>query len=357
MYAAINNQGHLIYASQIDSQGDMTNYYCPHCGQIVKWVQGKNARGRAYFRHLASAEACRGERIFQVGAFKKKPGGESALHQAGKLLLYQNLVQFYPQVSLEEPLEGTNQIADIYLQVDQVKIVLEWQVSPIRLQTLTQRHQSYLREGYQVFWLTALESFDHDFRRTWPGWLISYNAHCHFHLLIMDVDRQVLRLYHKLPLLFCVEGYSLTYQEFSLQDNWLDLIAGRVEISTEKNQYSIYKSRYRLNGRKWQEHLMRSQGYRSYLMSLYQAGILWMELPEALFYEHWYCPFIQEPMWYVLAWYYHMEKKLLDKSKIILAELLEANVIHLQLGPSLQNNRNWIIQLLDSSIHFLLSKW
>lgn len=357
MYAAINNQGQLIYASQINCQADRTKYYCPQCGQVVKWVQGKNARGRAYFRHLTSAVPCIGESEFQNEKVKKKPGGESALHQAGKILLYQNLVQFYPQVSLEEPLEGINQIADIYLEVNQVKIVLEWQVSPISLQTLIQRHRSYLSHGYQVYWLTALESFDSDFRRSWPGWLIAYNAQSHFHLIILDVDRQVLRLYHKLPLLFCGEGYALTYQEFSLQDNWLDLISGRVEISTEKNQYSIYKSRYRLNGRKWQEHLMRSPSYRSYLMNLYQAGILWMELPEALFCQHWYCPFILEPMWYVLAWYYYLEKKSLDESEIILAELLEANLIHLQLGPSLQNNRTWLIQLLDASIHFLLSKW
>lgn len=118
---------------------------CGGCGERIVYNHGE-IKDTIYLRHYRK-ETCSSEQ-------------ETEEHEKGKLQLYEALKKNknFKNVNLEHYIPETRQVADISLEYENEKIVIEFQCSRISTQ-LKQRNRKYLANGYKVFWIFGFDNY------------------------------------------------------------------------------------------------------------------------------------------------------------------------------------------------------
>ncbi|EKB53927.1 MULTISPECIES: competence protein CoiA family protein [Facklamia] len=283
MYAALSSRGILVYANQATLEG---KYYCPDCRQRVQLIQG--AGQQAHFRHQSRN--------------KRLAGAESDQHKKAKALLAANASRHGYHYCLEYPLKDLDQIADFLLIKKDLLRVLEFQKSKISSASLAGRHKSYLRLGLEVIWLldhqavTGLES-------QWIRQNLNYQASLGAYFWALDLAAGDLLLYHHLPIIYAKESYACSYQRYSNQVDWQNVLT---QPSLNSTQTRFFKKGRKRSSQQAIAQLQANPQARPYIYQLYELGFSLMDLPEWLFSYRWQELYFKEPAWLVLAlaWIY-----------------------------------------------------
>ncbi|WP_179134550.1 competence protein CoiA family protein [Oceanobacillus timonensis] len=145
MQRAVNKQGEsilLFRQSQktiAEWKQDKGRFYCPACQKKVIIRSGEKVI--PHFAHLPYRECLLGG------------GGEGAYHERGKLQLFKWLSRFDMQVELEVYFPEISQRADIFIQVDQKKIAVEFQCARIAQEEIINRMEGYKTIGIESIWI------------------------------------------------------------------------------------------------------------------------------------------------------------------------------------------------------------
>ena len=288
MYAALNEQGKLVYAEQlIDAERVKSlKWYCPTCRQAMIFCQG--GRKRPYFAHQNGS--CR------TGLANKRLTRESKRHVAAKRLLGSWLVQQGAVVCLEQVL-ASDQIADVYLA--NYHMIMEFQHTAIAQTLLQMRHQQYRQQGYQVLWLMDSQHLIEKFDSQWKRSLLLYQAAYGYYWLALDVDNRQFCWQFQLPLVYSRCAYRYQEQCINLMElNWRQLLEGTPDSSTQHEQKMSdalpfdYATCYA-------QYLMQ---YPQVLQALYQAGIQLNQVPTWCLTGRYHCLASRTAGWIWLAW-------------------------------------------------------
>jgi len=136
MLIAINENNQSVLAVEANKS---TRYFCSACQGNVTLKRGEIKL--AHFAHLSKATC---------DAFSE---GETEEHLKGKLGLYQSLENQGMTVQMEAYLPELKQRPDVLVTVNGMKIAIEFQCSPIPIDTIRSRTEGYLLNGYAVMWV------------------------------------------------------------------------------------------------------------------------------------------------------------------------------------------------------------
>lgn len=181
MYAALNQNQHLIYA---DSGLTSERYYCPKCYLPVKLVL-KTAQHRPYFRHYSRAS---------------DHDGETALHFQGKTSLQQALQQLGVVAKQEVTLGTDERRADVLWCYQEQYYAFEFQCAMLSVNELTHRHLSYQALQVTDIWLLGQTYLDQNtacFKRTALKF-ICYRQRWGYFIAIWLPQLAMVRVFHHL---------------------------------------------------------------------------------------------------------------------------------------------------------------
>lgn len=122
-----------------------TSFFCPTCHQRVMVKSGPQTI--PHFAHYPQTKC------------SINSHGESLIHQKGKILLYRWLQQQKIQVSLEKYIPDIQQQPDLFLQIQQKDIALEYQCSRADPEEIQQRNHGYYSLGIQPIWILGPQFF------------------------------------------------------------------------------------------------------------------------------------------------------------------------------------------------------
>lgn len=117
------------------------HYRCPGCKKKV--ILKKGQVKVHHFAHIKK-EGC--------ASFSE---GETEEHLKGKLDLYNWLKHLQIPVQLEPYLNDLQQRPDLLAFIDEAPIAIEFQCSPIPIETIEKRTEGYLSKGYRVLWIVG----------------------------------------------------------------------------------------------------------------------------------------------------------------------------------------------------------
>ena len=137
MIIALTKTNEYIQAGDNKAQL-LKNLICPSCGKRVFLKKGESKI--PHFSHHPK-EACK---VFTEG--------ETREHLEGKLALYNFFREKGYKVKLEAYLKNLKQRPDILIE-SKKKIVIEYQCSPIPIEKVIERTNSYKASGYKVIWI------------------------------------------------------------------------------------------------------------------------------------------------------------------------------------------------------------
>jgi len=132
-----------IFASETKER---KNYTCPYCNNILRLVKPETGIVD-HFRHKTKSDC--------------SPEPETREHHAGKQYLYDKLKEKYNTVILE-PTDFLKYgfKPDIFLIIDNFKVVIEFQCSPITRKEIIARTRSYTKYGMYTCWILGINKFD-----------------------------------------------------------------------------------------------------------------------------------------------------------------------------------------------------
>jgi competence protein CoiA len=146
MYTALNSRGEVVHAADIRNNQKAAavyvsdNFKCPGCGNEV-YVRGGSTYVKAHFAHRIFTSCNGGE-------------GESLKHKEAKFFLKTWLEKAGYDAEIEKVLpEAGKQRADIYVPMQEKKVVLEIQRSVLDEQQFYKRQLLYELAGYTVIWI------------------------------------------------------------------------------------------------------------------------------------------------------------------------------------------------------------
>lgn len=114
-------------------------YFCPACGEQVILRQGKS--NISHFAHFSSNDCLDNQE------------GETYEHLLGKQQIFEWALNNEWQPELEVYLPEIKQRADLLLTINDQKVALEFQCSPLTLQRLSERNQGYASLNYKFWWI------------------------------------------------------------------------------------------------------------------------------------------------------------------------------------------------------------
>lgn len=138
MLIALSDRHEFIRAEEACTTG---YFSCPGCKKKV--ILKKGQVKIPHFAHLKK-EGC--------ASFSE---GETEEHLKGKLDLYNWLKSLKMPVQLEPYLSELQQRPDILTIIDGVQIAIEFQCSPISIETIKKRTEGYVSQGYKVVWIVG----------------------------------------------------------------------------------------------------------------------------------------------------------------------------------------------------------
>lgn len=140
MFFACLKNNEKIHAKDCTPKMPVT---CPGCQEPV--ILKKGGKIAPHFAHYARAEC------------QHFSEGETQRHLEGKEKLYFWLKKQGYDVEMEAWLPELKQRPDLLIVIDERKIVLEYQCSTISFARLKERHEGYLNNGYEVYWLCGID--------------------------------------------------------------------------------------------------------------------------------------------------------------------------------------------------------
>jgi competence protein CoiA len=121
------------------------SFYCPVCRSPLQIRAG--TKMIPHFAHLPKS-AC-----------ELAKGGESEEHERGKWAIYKWLQHQGFNVKLEYYLERIKQRPDIWLEINNKRIAIEYQCAQIPIKNIIKRTASYRKEGIIPFWILGHKHF------------------------------------------------------------------------------------------------------------------------------------------------------------------------------------------------------
>ena len=147
MLIAIDQYGKKFLAEEATKN---TDYYCPFCKKRVILKKGKIRI--PHFAHYANE--CEMKNLY------KEP--ESAEHRKIKYLLYKHLKSYGAKVELEKFFKEA--IADIYVEINNKKFVIEIQKSTLKEEIFLRRMKFYTKNNIPVLWIIAPSTIEKQMR-------------------------------------------------------------------------------------------------------------------------------------------------------------------------------------------------
>ncbi|MCQ9209143.1 competence protein CoiA [Granulicatella seriolae] len=138
MKVARTRDGNLHYCHLETLLSKDQVYFCPTCQQEVFLRTRRD--GRQYFVHSSKKQT------------EDKHQGESHLHKEGKLALYKWFHSYFTNSQMEFYIKEEQQRPDILVTVAQQMVAVEYQCSPISLETMKKRNLGYENTDTSVFW-------------------------------------------------------------------------------------------------------------------------------------------------------------------------------------------------------------
>lgn len=290
MYAALNQENELIYATQFNNKRcKKGNYVCPRCYQVVFLKESK--KGKLYFAHQV---AC-GTQVRQ-----NLPGGESNQHLLAKSLLSRASNQARVEVRVEE----RGQEIDVLVPPN---LILEYQKSKVSALDLGKRHEAYLQAGYDVYWITSQEELMNPRLTKWKKTMIQYQSEYGYHWWGLDLERENLSLVYRLPLLFRREAWSAYVANWVLKKDWIQSFS----LSQGNPKRREWKGGGRRQADRYQMAVRQGEIYRPFFFYLAQEGVSLTACPRWIFSWTWETPCLIGPAWValVLIWTYIKKKQ------------------------------------------------
>ncbi|WP_073198632.1 competence protein CoiA [Gracilibacillus kekensis] len=141
MLNAFNHNGEVVpiwkmNRQQIQKRRKET-FYCPSCKELVIIKAG--VKNTPHFAHKAKSECIH--------------SGESSYHENGKKDLYEWLKKQGYQVDLEYFLPNINQRPDLFLQIGEKQIAIEYQCASISREEVRMRTKGYQSRGIIPIWI------------------------------------------------------------------------------------------------------------------------------------------------------------------------------------------------------------
>lgn len=135
----------MLSKSEIKQIRHQTTFYCPTCHDKVIVRAGPHTT--PHFAHYKKSKC------------PSMKGGEGPYHEKGKLLLYKWLKRQNINVSLEKFIPEINQRPDLYLLINDKKIVIEFQCARIPIQDIQKRNKGYKDLGINPIWILGANQF------------------------------------------------------------------------------------------------------------------------------------------------------------------------------------------------------
>lgn len=149
MLQAKLNNGQIITLASLTRQeireARDTNFFCPICNEPVLIKAG--VKTIAHFAHRSNSEC------------SSNDYGEGPYHEQGKLMLYKWLKSQRIDVELEKYLPEISQRPDIFVTINNRKIILEFQCARIPVEILNKRNTGYLKAGITPIWILGANHF------------------------------------------------------------------------------------------------------------------------------------------------------------------------------------------------------
>lgn len=120
-------------------------FYCPTCNEQVIIKAGHLVV--PHFAHQAKANCYSGE------------SGEGPYHEKGKIILYKWLASQQLNVKLEKHIEKINQRPDLFLQINNQKIAIEFQCARVPIKQIVERNIGYKQANIIPIWILGANRF------------------------------------------------------------------------------------------------------------------------------------------------------------------------------------------------------
>lgn len=300
MYAAMNLNGELIYARELERGYSLDNqWFCPDCRQEV--IVKKSKKQKYFFSHL---NVCHSEDLDRVII-----NTETDSHMRTKEIFYNALQDTELTIQIEYPIDSINQIADIYVEdyLKQNRMVIEYQHTPISAKLIHQRHKKYLSFSNRSIWLIDYhlsENIKQNF--TWFQTMLHYDRQEGFYWQTIDTTREEIVFLKSLPLIFQLEKITYIEEKVNVKD-----FVRHCQPSQNKQAKKIIinKRNYRKKPLREIKRLINNPQYRSQIMILYKEGLILSEIPSWILTDNWRILITKSPSWLVLSWVYAIINK------------------------------------------------
>lgn len=120
-------------------------FYCPTCNEQVIIKAGHLVV--PHFAHRSKANCQSGE------------SGEGPYHEKGKIILYRWLASQQLNVELEKYIEEINQRPDLFLQINNQKIAVEFQCARVPIKQIIDRNIGYKQANIIPIWILGANRF------------------------------------------------------------------------------------------------------------------------------------------------------------------------------------------------------
>lgn len=183
----------LIYSEDIDwGNRHLTSLTCPKCGG--KLIIKRSKLGNIFFSHKVSCGCMKKEAKIAYNQ------GESLTHKAFKVDILEKCQRLNITVFEEYVLCSGKQIADIYICLDTLKIVLEYQQSKVSIEDIYKRHKQYQNYGLTPLWVIDETAILNNKSQLWVSEMIQYHSAWGYFILSWDKDKQNFYIRKNIPI-------------------------------------------------------------------------------------------------------------------------------------------------------------
>lgn len=212
MYAALNEEGNLVYAVEVEN---IENYHCPKCLKTVRLIQKNDS---SYFQHLTK---------------KFNEVNERNIHKKGKDILVNNFSQLgYQDIQQEKFLTEIKQKPDILLTNN---LALEYQCATISSSKFKDRIDGYSTLNIKSIWILGGAYLNKKVLKKHLKFL-SYDPNWGFYLIMLDSENKIYHLFYQ------IRYFGLFNKiKYSRKDFYTDDISELFKFSTELKSYPPIK--------------------------------------------------------------------------------------------------------------------
>ncbi|MCA0983799.1 hypothetical protein LCL89_06975 [Halobacillus yeomjeoni] len=202
MLCALNHQGKLIslYSYTLEALEKKRDepYFCPICNERLQVRVGKKVI--PHFAHYPKSNCSQSR-------------GETWEHEKGKLLLFQWLKRQGYSVRMEHYLKEIQQRPDIYLEINQKRMAIEYQCSTIPIRQVESRTESYKASGIHPLWVLGMKHFNPKTSTSMPmnSFLRTFLYYFQDHYLLYFFDTNTNRMKIASNLHSLTPSYTTTY--------------------------------------------------------------------------------------------------------------------------------------------------